>query len=370
MADILKEIIKGLPEGMIADAAFEGANIILYTKNKDYFLDNKGTIREAVREFKKRIELRPDPSLCLEPEKAEKEIRKIVPEEAAIDEFIFDQPRSQVIIHAEKPGLVIGRQGSILDEIRNTTLWTPQVQRSSVIKSQITEKIRSVLYANNTYRRKFLNDIGKKDFDQFVSRQNYHVVGSKIIPRLSEDMDIEQEALGEIPDEIHWKNLLRRAAIDLYINRWVHLDSLWMRERFPVGQRVSILPLFCQNHYFSIHPLSIPSLLEERKNVPSRALLDAQFYMKLSSDPEIVIPVLASDLLSQKLIGMIPAWKGEYEVLEKVSSEMSQELIHNLTFTLQSMENLFARYGLSWVFQQYSQKNIFQNILAILLRTT
>ena len=208
-----------------------------------------------------------------------------------------------------------------------------------------------------------LNDIGKKDFDQFVSRQNYHVVGSKIIPRLSEDMDIEQEALGEIPDEIHWKNLLRRAAIDLYINRWVHLDSLWMRERFPVGQRVSILPLFCQNHYFSIHPLSIPSLLEERKNVPSRALLDAQFYMKLSSDPEIVIPVLASDLLSQKLIGMIPAWKGEYEVLEKVSSEMSQELIHNLTFTLQSMENLFARYGLSWVFQQYSQKNIFQNIL-------
>ena len=29
MADILKEITKGLPEGMINDAAFEGANIIL-----------------------------------------------------------------------------------------------------------------------------------------------------------------------------------------------------------------------------------------------------------------------------------------------------------------------------------------------------
>ena len=37
----------------------------------------------------------------------------------------------------------------------------PQVQRSSVIKSQITENVRSVLYANNTYRRKFLNEIGK-----------------------------------------------------------------------------------------------------------------------------------------------------------------------------------------------------------------
>src|SRR3989338_9964277 len=102
MADILKEIIKGLPEGMIADAAFEGANIILYTKNKDYYLDNKGTIREAVKEFKKRIELRPDPSLCMEAEKAEKLIRKIIPEEAGVQDFIFDHPRSQVIIHAEK----------------------------------------------------------------------------------------------------------------------------------------------------------------------------------------------------------------------------------------------------------------------------
>ena len=49
MADILKEIIKVLPAGKISDAAYEAANIVLYTKDKDYFLDNKGTIREAVK---------------------------------------------------------------------------------------------------------------------------------------------------------------------------------------------------------------------------------------------------------------------------------------------------------------------------------
>ena len=38
MADILKEIIKVLPEGKIDDAAFEAANIVLYTKDKEYFL--------------------------------------------------------------------------------------------------------------------------------------------------------------------------------------------------------------------------------------------------------------------------------------------------------------------------------------------
>src|SRR3990167_3574724 len=111
MADIQKEILKVLPADKISDAAFEGANIVLYTKNKEYFFDNQGTIRAAVQQFKKRIELRPDNSLCMEKEKAEKAIKKIVPEEAGIDEFIFDLPRSQVIIHADKPGLVIGKQG-------------------------------------------------------------------------------------------------------------------------------------------------------------------------------------------------------------------------------------------------------------------
>ncbi|MEK6846402.1 MAG: hypothetical protein AABY26_06590 [Nanoarchaeota archaeon] len=43
MADILKEIIKILPKDKISDAAFEGANIVVYTKDKDYFLDNYNT---------------------------------------------------------------------------------------------------------------------------------------------------------------------------------------------------------------------------------------------------------------------------------------------------------------------------------------
>ena len=51
MANIIKEILKVLPEDKISESVFEGANIVLYTKDKDYFLDNKGTIRKAVDEF-------------------------------------------------------------------------------------------------------------------------------------------------------------------------------------------------------------------------------------------------------------------------------------------------------------------------------
>lgn len=173
MADILKEIIKVLPEGKISDAAFEGANIVLYTKDKDYFLNNEGTIREAVKQFKKRIELRPDNSLCMEMEKAEKLIKEMVSEEAGVQEFIFDAPRSQVIIHAEKPGLVIGKQGEFLREISGKTFWVPHVKRMPPIRSKLIESIRSVLYENSDYRKKFLDKTGHRIYDGWIREKKH-----------------------------------------------------------------------------------------------------------------------------------------------------------------------------------------------------
>ncbi|HLD72259.1 MAG TPA: beta-CASP ribonuclease aCPSF1 [Candidatus Nanoarchaeia archaeon] len=173
MPDILKEVIKVLPEGKISDAAFEAANIVLYTKDKKYFLDNKGTIKEAVQQFKKRIELRPDPSLCMEREKAEKEIKKIISEEAGIQELIFDPPRSQVIIHAEKPGVVIGKQGDLLKEIKEKTFWVPFIKRIPPIRSKLIESIRSVLYENAEYRKKFLDKTGHRIYDGWLREKKH-----------------------------------------------------------------------------------------------------------------------------------------------------------------------------------------------------
>ncbi len=164
--DILKQITDQLHEN-ITDATFEGANIVLYTDNAKFFREGESKIKGIVDQIKKRIELRSDEKILLEKEKTEEEIRKIVPPEAEITDIIFDIQRSIVVIEAKKPGMVIGKQGSILDEIRGITLWTPQVQRSPVIKSKITENIREVLYANNNYRRKFLNEIGKKIYKEW-----------------------------------------------------------------------------------------------------------------------------------------------------------------------------------------------------------
>lgn len=161
MGDILKSIKDELPK-VISDASFEGANIVLYTDDKDFFKNGDSQVRDVVDRIKKRIELRADKSILASEEETDKTIRGLVPAEADITQIIFDVQRSVVVIEATRPGLVIGRQGSVLSDIKKSTMWFPVVQRSPVIPSKITEKIRSVLYANNTYRRKFLNDIGKK----------------------------------------------------------------------------------------------------------------------------------------------------------------------------------------------------------------
>lgn len=176
MADIIKEILKLLPEKKISDAVFEAANIVLYTKDKKFFLDDKGTIRQAVNEFKKRIELRPDPSICLDQEKAEKEIRKILPEEAGIANIVFEPQRSLVTIEAEKPGLAIGKQGALLREIREKTFWVPLIKRTPAIRSVLIENIRAVLYQHSDYRRKFLDKAGHRIYDGWIREKKHEWV--------------------------------------------------------------------------------------------------------------------------------------------------------------------------------------------------
>ncbi len=176
MADIIKEILKDLPPDKISEASYEGANIVLYTKDKEFFLHNNGLIKECVDKVKKRIELRPDPSITMNQEEAEIEIRKILTDEAGIDQVIFDPQRSMAIIEAEKPGLAIGKQGALLREIREKTLWVPIIRRKPAIRSKLIENIRAVLYQNSDFRRKFLDKIGHRIYDGWMREKKHEWV--------------------------------------------------------------------------------------------------------------------------------------------------------------------------------------------------
>lgn len=165
--DILKTITQDLPKGAVSSAIFEGANIVIYTSDVAFFRNSDATIRDIVNKIKKRVELRADKSILTEQEKTEQKIKEILPDEAELTQIIFDPQRSIVVIETKKPGLAIGKSGSLLKEIKNETLWTPQVQRSAAIKSKITDKIREVLYQDNSYRKRFLNSIGEKIYKEW-----------------------------------------------------------------------------------------------------------------------------------------------------------------------------------------------------------
>ena len=171
VSEIVKEIYTIVPKDKISDAVFEGANIVLYTKDKDFFTNDEGLVRKAVNHVKKRIELRPDPSLCVSDEQAELVFKKLVPEEAGMGDIIFDHQRSVAIVEAEKPGLVIGKQGELLRELKNETFWVPQVTRKPPIRSEITDDIRSVLYENSDHRRKFLNRVGERVYNGWLRQK-------------------------------------------------------------------------------------------------------------------------------------------------------------------------------------------------------
>ena len=176
MVEIIKEILKHLPEGKISDTAFEAANIVLYTKDKKFFLDNEGEIRKVVDIFKKRIELRPDPAVLMDAEKAEKEIKKILPEDSGISQMNFDTSRSVVYIEVEKPGIAIGKQGLLLREIREKTMWVPIIRRTPPIRSILIENIRQVLYLSSEERKKFLDKVGHRIYDGWLREKKHEWV--------------------------------------------------------------------------------------------------------------------------------------------------------------------------------------------------
>jgi len=169
--DILSNIQKVLPKKSITSAGFEGANIVLYTNDKEFFSDSEELIRGIVNNIKKRVELRADEEILLDKEKTEEVIRNAILDDAGIEQIIFDDKRSIVIIEAKKPGLAIGKEGKILKEIKEKTFWIPFVRRSPAIKSQIIDGIRHVLYENSAYRRKWLDKVGKKIYSEWTSER-------------------------------------------------------------------------------------------------------------------------------------------------------------------------------------------------------
>ena len=159
----LKDVKKFLPTyAEVNELKYEGSDIVIYTDSERFFLNNSDTVKKIVSNLKKRVEIRPSSKLYHEPEKAKKQVKKIISEEAGVEEVIMQPSLGKMIIRADKPGEVIGDHGSGLDKIKEETLWSPQVERVPAIDSKVVDRARELTVEDPEFRKEFLHDVGKK----------------------------------------------------------------------------------------------------------------------------------------------------------------------------------------------------------------
>jgi predicted metal-dependent RNase len=163
MTSILEQVKAELPRGSeIKETVYEGPDIIFYTMSKEFFRGSGAIIRGLVDKVKKRIEVRAHHSILMPEDKAEALIKESIAKEAGLRDIYFEPEFGKVVIHAEKPGLVIGKAGETLRNIKETSFWTPVVARAPAIDSEIIAGIRRMLHKEVGYRKKFLNSLGEK----------------------------------------------------------------------------------------------------------------------------------------------------------------------------------------------------------------
>lgn len=163
LEQIKKTIINRLPERVkVAKVEFEGPEIVIYTKNPEIITDNGDLIRNLAKDLRKRIIIRSDKSVLLDPEETIQKVKKIVPEDAQISDISFDDVTCEVIIEALKPGLVIGKFGVTSREIVKQTGWAPKILRTPPISSEIIGRIRTINRNSSKERKKFLQELGQR----------------------------------------------------------------------------------------------------------------------------------------------------------------------------------------------------------------
>ena len=161
---IKDEIIQNLPaEFKVQNIEFEGPEIAVYSENSDTnIVDNSTVLKDLAKIMRKRVVFRWNVDKRKDPSETEAYIKNLVGEDAEISSIEFDHTRGEVIIESGKPGLVIGKKGVNLKEIRMNTFWQPKTIRTPPLASRTIQLIRNMLKQERKTQKEILLKIGKR----------------------------------------------------------------------------------------------------------------------------------------------------------------------------------------------------------------
>jgi predicted metal-dependent RNase len=173
MEEIREVVRKTLPQDIeVTDVDFE-ASVVVYVKNFDIFSRNPEIVRQLAQSLHRRVDIRPDTSLLSNPDEAERKIRNIIPDEAQVQDIYFNDETGEVVIEAMNPGTVVGKQGSILNEIKKEIGWAPRVVRAPPIASKTIADIRTYMRTIANERKEFLRKVGRRLSRQLIESENW-----------------------------------------------------------------------------------------------------------------------------------------------------------------------------------------------------
>ncbi len=163
--EISQYILEQVPKkAEVTRIEYEGPSLAVYAKKPEILVGQSSVIADIVNIIRKRIVVRSDPSVRLPEKDAERITREIVAPEAEVTDVNFDPSLGEIIIEAKKPGLVIGKNGVILQEIISETKWRPQVLRSPPLRSKIIVRMRHYLHSETKERERILRTVGERIF--------------------------------------------------------------------------------------------------------------------------------------------------------------------------------------------------------------
>ncbi|MHC3380267.1 beta-CASP ribonuclease aCPSF1 [Haloarcula sp. H-GB5] len=174
LEDVKATIDEEVPRRIsVSDVTYEGPELVIYTRDPKEFAANSDLVRRLASKLRKRITVRPDPDVLAPPSEAESAIRELIPEEAGVMDLNFHTDTGEVVIQAQKPGVVIGRRGATLREITQEVGWTPEVVRTPPIESSTVDNVRNFLKQEREDRRDILERVGRQIHREPMSDDEY-----------------------------------------------------------------------------------------------------------------------------------------------------------------------------------------------------
>ncbi len=150
------------PDNKITEIDYEGPNIVVYTKDEVLFSKRDDLARQIAMEIRRRILIRPDPSIMEDEDRAREKISSIVPESAGLRDIYFESDTGEVVIEADEPSAIMARDTDFIQRIKGETKWSPRLVRAPPIYSRTVKEMRELLREMKKERKEFLHNLGVK----------------------------------------------------------------------------------------------------------------------------------------------------------------------------------------------------------------